>query len=362
MPVILDLPRSSRACPMRTGSHRVNRPLELTPRSANEVAIGLVNNMSDGALEATETQFALLLDSASGGLSVRLSLYYFPNLPRSEAAASHLRGLYATTESLWDASLDGLIVTGREPLSACLRDEPYWEDFVRVLNWSRENTASTVWSCLAAHAAVLHMDGIERQKSERKHCGVFDCLRISDHPLTAGVPPKFRLPHSRWNGLPEADLIRSGYTILTRTDVAGVDCFAKEGKSLFVFFQGHPEYHADTLTLEYRRDVGRYLRQESSMYPMIPSGCFDQTTVWELRKIQQEAAARSHEETLGLLAKLLAPTGRRNGWSATATTLYRNWLQEVHRRKVSCHAEVTDAAMPGASPNPPLEPVGAASP
>ena len=33
---------------------------------------------------------------------------------------------------MWDQHLDGLIVTGREPLAANLMDEPYWETFTRV--------------------------------------------------------------------------------------------------------------------------------------------------------------------------------------------------------------------------------------
>src|SRR2546429_6417390 len=48
------------------------------------------------------------------------------------------------------------------------------------------------------------------------------------------------------------------YTTLFRS----VDMFVKELNSLFVFFQGHPEYEATTLLLEYRRDIKRFLRRE----------------------------------------------------------------------------------------------------
>ena len=61
----------------------------------------------------------------------------------------------------------------------------------RILEWARENTHSTVWSCLAAHAAVLHMDGIGRHRSADKHFGVFECVRVSEHPLLAGAPLRF---------------------------------------------------------------------------------------------------------------------------------------------------------------------------
>ena len=56
-----------------------------------------------------------------------------------------------------------------------------------MADWAQENAHSTVWSCLAAHAAILHMDGIGRRKREDKLFGIFECARGSDHPLTAGA-------------------------------------------------------------------------------------------------------------------------------------------------------------------------------
>src|SRR5207247_7121462 len=56
----------------------------------------------------------------------------------------------------------------------------------------RSHTHSAVWSCLAAHAALLHIDGIGRRALSDKRFGVFDCARLSGHPLTAGVPSRLR--------------------------------------------------------------------------------------------------------------------------------------------------------------------------
>ena len=56
---------------------------------------------------------------------------------------------------------------------------------------------------------------------------------------------------------------------------AGVDAFAKQDGSFFLFFQGHPEYEADTLLREYRRDVGRFLGGEREDYPAMPLGYFN---------------------------------------------------------------------------------------
>jgi len=61
----------------------------------------------------------------------------------------------------------------------------------------------------------------------------------------------------------------------------------KQRKSLLVFFQGHPEYERNTLLLEYRRDVGRYLRRERDMYPAMPEGYFDRDTADVLTQLRQ---------------------------------------------------------------------------
>lgn len=119
--------------------------------------IGLVNNMPDGALRATERQFARMLAAASGAADVRLHLLTLPGMPRGPEARAHLQRHYRETGDLATMRLDGLIVTGAEPSRASLVDEPYWSGLARVIDWAEHNTASTLWSCLAAHAAVLHL-------------------------------------------------------------------------------------------------------------------------------------------------------------------------------------------------------------
>lgn len=306
---------------------------ECLERSSRNLTIGLINNMPDGAFEATERQFLSLLDTASDGISIQLSLHSLPGIPRNEVAARHASNSYSSVENLWNIHLDGLIVTGREPMTPSLVDEPYWDSLTKVLNWARDNTYSTVWSCLAAHAALLQMDGISRIKSNEKHFGVFECDRLSDHPLLAGAPPRFRIPHSRWNGIPEDELTACGYRILTRAVGIGVDTFTKQQNSLFVFFQGHPEYESNTLLLEYRRDVGRYLRGETDTSPSMPRDYFDRDTATALTTLQQESRTRPREEVLGEVFRILENASIENTWHSTTTCIYRNWLEYICAKK-----------------------------
>jgi homoserine O-succinyltransferase len=294
--------------------------------------IGLINNMPDAALDATERQFRALLAAAADGLDVRLTLYTLPEIPRTDFGRQRVSS-YADIGDLWDSQLDGLIVTGAEPLAADLEDEPYWGSLTRVLDWAERSTRSTVLSCLAAHAGIFHIDGIVRRPLGDKRFGVFECVRVSDHPMMAATPNRLQMPHSRWNEIPEEALLACGYRVLTRSEDAGVDAFVKQRNSLFVFFQGHPEYEAVTLLLEYRRDIGRFLRRERETYPTMPQGYFDQDIVESVSALRERAVLDRREELLAEFPTAMAAGKVTNTWRSTAETLYRSWLQYIHAHK-----------------------------
>ena len=194
MPVCVDVETSSYGSLQSDRWPRHKRPSQRRKESSRCVTIGLINNMPQAAFKATERQFISVLDAASEDIHVRLSLYSLLDIPKPALGDNNTGSRYASIDKLWETDLDALIVTGKEPVTANLRDEPCWESLTQVLEWARENTYSTVWSCLAAHAAVLHLDGIGRRKSDEKHFGVFECACVSGHPLTAGAPPRFRFP------------------------------------------------------------------------------------------------------------------------------------------------------------------------
>jgi homoserine O-succinyltransferase len=299
--------------------------------------IGLVNNMADAAMSATEQQFLTLLEAAAGDMLVHVTLYALPEAERKPSGQRRVDSFYSGIEQLWEQppeqSPDGLIVTGREPRTPDLRDEAYWPSFTRVLAWTQEHARSAVWSCLAAHAAALALDGIERVRSPHKHFGIFTCRQAAPHALLAGAPASLRFPHSRWNGVSSGQLAAKGYQVLTRTGDGGVDTFVKQDAGLFVFFQGHPEYASETLIGEYRRDVGRYLKGETETYPLLPLDYFEEDTERSLREIEARARASRQEKLLGEVSAVLGSVRIHNTWRSTAVLIYRNWLEHLRLQK-----------------------------
>lgn len=297
--------------------------------SAPRLTIGLLNNMPDAALCATERQFAGLLAEAADGAEVELRLFALPGVPRGSEARATLAARYEPVAALPKARLDGLIVTGLEPRAADLRAEPYWPSLADVIDWTCDAGMPTIWSCLAAHAAVLRLSGVHRRALPAKLSGVFASEPVSGHPLVAGAAAPLLTPHSRLNGLAEAELVDTGYEILTRSRAAGVDAFVRRGRGLSLFLQGHPEYDADTLAREYLRDVGRFLKGQRPTHPRPPTGYFDAATEAALGALAAGSQTAPSPARLPLYAAALERAAPRQTWRASAVRLYANWLAEV---------------------------------
>jgi homoserine O-succinyltransferase/O-acetyltransferase len=316
-------PRGARAMPL----------LPFDPNDAEPIVIGLVNNMPDAALKTTEWQVRDLLMRAAERRRIMLRVFSLPEVPRSEAGLAHVRQHHEDIAALWRDGIDGLIVTGTEPKAERFEDEPYWPALVRLIDWASDNTVSTIWSCLASHAAAYRLDGIERQPLGRKMFGVFDCAKTVEHPLVAGLSA-WQTPHSRLNGVAEDALKAAGYRVLSRSAAAGVDMFVKEGDSLFVFLQGHPEYDATALFGEYRRDVRRFLSGAQPHYPELPHGSFAAAARATLSAFRERALAG--REAVLLEEFPAAEVGRQlqATWRDAGAQIYRNWLGYLRDHRV----------------------------
>jgi len=266
-------------------------------RHGRPPVIGLVNNTPERAMRATERQFLALMRAASGDPGLSLRLFSCSNSALSDRPRGSGGEAYADVSAFLETRLDALIVTGMEPRASLLRDEAVFGAIADIADWAEEHAVPVIWSCLAAHAAVLHLDEINRVRRKQKLSGVFACDLVgSRHCVTSALPARWAVPHSRHYGLPEGHLTESGYEILSRSDEVGADIFMRQRRAPFLFFQGHPEYAGDTLLLEYRRDLRRFQTGETGMPPAMPANISE------------------------------AATGMTGPWHATAARLVANWL------------------------------------
>ncbi len=126
----------------------------------------------------------------------------------------------------------------------------------------------------------------------------------------------------------------------------GVNSFVKKKRdSLFVHFQGHPEYSTQTLLKEYRRDIKRFLRRERETYPSMPLGYFDASVTELLTRFRESVLSDPHEQQMASFPEAAIVGTLQNSWSAWATDLYRGWLQYLLSRKAAISPPVAATRM-----------------
>lgn len=309
---------------------RVEQFLLGNGRNRLAIHVGLLNNMPDAAMRGTELQFARLLKDAAGSLDVRLRLFSMQSIPRGDQARSRMAGFYDDANFIQAANIDALIITGAQPTTADLQDEPYWSELSHVIDWAEIGTISCLFSCLSAHAAVLQLDRIHRNALPIKLSGIYESIRVEDDPLFFGTSISVPVPHSRRNDIAEKDLVAKGYRILSRLANGQVDIFTREpaGHSRFVLFQGHPEYDPGTLGREYLRDLNKFLTGETNERPNIPENYFDPATEDQLNVLSNE-----DERDLTAYSRIVTNALPLKAWRANTVRLFANWLTLIAAAK-----------------------------
>jgi len=313
-------------------------PDETNLPEANADRAGLtcafVNNMPDGAFDATERQFLDLLHAASGSAVIDVSRYALQGVPRGERVAARIAEQYLPIADIRQSTPDLLIVTGSNPVEERIEDEVYWADLADLLTWGADHVQSMMLSCLSAHAALTVFDGIERERLPSKCTGVFPQEVDPAHPLGAGITPQITLPHSRTSTVSLEHLRKAGYDVAIKSDAVGWSVATRSaGGAQVVLVQGHPEYDPSSLLREYHRDVRRYAQRERSELPLLPSHCVAPEDWRQLEDLHCTIIGGKRDPAL-VAAYPFDEVGARAPWPwhAVAEQLYTNWVNGVIKR------------------------------
>ena len=312
---------------VRAGAIVAQMPDGNVQRRGPRLRVGLVNNMPDPVLAATERQFRDIIQAAVPGRDLDLQLFQIAGIRRHPEVLEQMAARYQPADAIAQADLSALVVTGAKAGDGPLKSSPYWPGFARLVDLTVSLQLSTLWSCLAAHAAVEALDGIERRPLGIKCSGFFRCAPKASDQLLEGIENDWLVPHSRYNGLSAEELVSSGYQILTSSSEIGPDVFIRRGPPLFIFCQGHPEYDRGSLLQEYQRDVRAYLNGVRAHPPTSPAGPLDAEMERSFARLTQAAVARQAPD--GVMAAGASAGGPPPEWRPFAVGLYRNWIAAV---------------------------------
>ena len=353
MPLVehLKLPTFSR---LREQGHEVLSLDRAVHQDIRELHIGFLNMMPDAALEATERQFIRLVGNCNRIAQFYVYPFSLPGLKRSAETQAYIEKYYCDLEQIKRQGLDGLIITGANVANPALEQETFWEPLMDVVRWSQDNVASTLCSCLATHALLKYRHNIDRQPLPSKRWGVYSHRIVQpDHPLLRDINTRFDAPHSRYNDISRDQLEKAGLTVLAESGEGGVHMAVSPDGFRVLYFQGHPEYDANSLLKEYRREALRYLDGDLGKPPPFPEHYFS---------ADAQAIAQRYIDTAGDAVAKGTPLPDfpetelerllENTWGDTAKAIFNNWLGLIYR---VTNLDRLQQYMPGIDPDDPLD-------
>lgn len=240
----------------------------------------------------TETQIIRVLSNTP--LQIDLTLLMMESHKSLNTPEEHMSAFYRKFKDVKDQRFDGLIITGAPVENLEFNDVDYWDELCEIMAWSKKNVYSTLHICWAAQAGLFYHYGIKKYPLSEKMSGVFAHNNLMPgHPLMRGFDEEFAAPHSRHTEVRREDIEASGkLDILAESEEAGIYICASKKRRLF-YVTGHSEYDAETLGLEYKRDMSRGLN------PKVPKHYFPGDDPTKVPK---------------------------NTWRAHAHLLFSNWL------------------------------------
>ena len=242
--------------------------------------------------EDTETQLLRALSNTP--LQVDCTFLMLATHTSKNTSASHLNKFYITFDEVRKKKFDGMIITGAPVENMEYEEIHYWDELIKIMEWSKTHVTSTLHICWGAQAGLYYHYGIDKVALDHKLFGVFwHKVMNRKIPLVRGFDDVFLAPHSRHTDVPMEKIhAYPRLTVLAESEEAGLFlAMAEEGRQIFVM--GHPEYDRVTLDGEYKRDLSKGLQIE------MPKNYYED----------------DNPENKPLLT-----------WRATANNLYTNWL------------------------------------
>lgn len=242
----------------------------------------------------TTAEIQLLRLLSSSPLQIDITLTYPTSHICKNTSEEYLFKHYETFDDIKDKKFDGMIITGAPVEKLEFEDVDYWEELVKIMDWSAKNVYSTFHICWAAQAGLYHHFGIPKYSLPQKMFGIFPhVINKQNEKLLQGFDDVFYAPHSRCTEVLEEDIKKvQELKVLAKSSYAGVYIVAtKDGRQIFI--TGHSEYNTLTLKDEYIRDIFNGIRID------IPQNYFSD---YEINK--------THFTT----------------WRGNASLLFSNWL------------------------------------
>ena len=206
----------------------------------------------------TETQLLRLISNTP--LQIEVTLLKMDTYKSKNVSEEHMETFYKTFDDIKDERFDGMIITGAPIETLDFEDVIYWEEIMKIMEWSKKHVFSVLHICWGAQAGLYYHYEIKKYQLNKKIFGIFPIKleeKYENNELFRGFDEIFNMPHSRHTKIEENDILKeTELEILAKSDEAGVSIIRSKDKRK-IFLTGHLEYDRFTLAKEYERDVSQ---------------------------------------------------------------------------------------------------------
>jgi homoserine O-succinyltransferase len=220
--------------------------------------IGIVNLMPT----TIDTEIQLLRLLGNSPLQVDITFLNMGSHKSKNAPPGDLEKFYISAEEIVAMKIrfDGLIITGAPVETLSFDQVDYWDELVKIIDYSENNVFSVLHICWGAQAGLYRRYNIPKKPLGNKLFGIFPhTVNEHLHVLFRGFDDIFLAPQSRHTELDrDAIIAEKRLTIQSETPETGIFIVtARNGREIYV--SGHLEYDPLTLDREYRRDITKGL-------------------------------------------------------------------------------------------------------
>jgi homoserine O-succinyltransferase len=221
---------------------------------ARSVRIGIINLMP----KAQEYEASLLGPLLASGVPVDPVWIRLGTHGYASSDPLRIREYRRFEHAEDDGALDGLLLSGAPIEEMAFHEVVYWPELRAILEHARGRIPSTLGLCWGG-LALASLLGIEKTRFDQKLSGVFPLENLApSHAVLGSSGARFVCPQSRHAGVldgaieraVEARVVRS----LAYSPEVGYSIFESCDGRLLMHL-GHPEYAAERLAFEYRRDI-----------------------------------------------------------------------------------------------------------
>ena len=99
-----------------------------------------------------DTELQLLRSLSNTPLQVDVAFMRMSTHRSRHTSMSHLNKFYLSFAELKEQKFDGLIITGAPVEQIRFEDVDYWDELVKIMDWSTQNVTSTLFLCWGAQA------------------------------------------------------------------------------------------------------------------------------------------------------------------------------------------------------------------